>query len=281
MNRITIPLKEFLALTALMFYNASADAATVTYSDGDLFLGFRASGGTGATQTYLINIGQASTYRDAATGSSMTISLGNISADLASVYGGSWFNRGDLFWGVGGAVSGVVSADPSNTLYASREEPQAGTLADAWLRRSNSAQGTTVSKMQGLVSGYLNGSTSTANSNVSLIENTSDPNNWASFQPGGSNATGNISFGAFNPTVEGSFGGGVAGTALDLFRMTSSTTTGLPGDYEGTFTISNSGVVNFAVVPEPCALALFGVSAGLIGIGRRRALARNTCGPLP
>lgn len=270
MNRITIPLKEFLALTALMFCNASADAATVTYSDGDLFLGFRATGGTGATQTYLLNIGQASTYGDAAAGSSFTVNLGNVGTDLVSIYGNNWFNRADLFWGVGGAVSGAVSSDVPNTLYASREENPFGTLADPWNRRSNSAQGTTVSKIQGMASGYLNTGNSTANSNVGAVENTSDANNWASYQPGGANATGNISFGAYNPTVEGSFGGGVGATALDLFRMAPSTTTGLFGTYEGTFTISNNGLVRYDVIPEPSTLAISGIGTGLLGLVRRR-----------
>jgi hypothetical protein len=114
MNRITIPLKEFLALTALMFCNASADAADRGLFGRRPLLGFRATGGTGATQTYLLNIGQASTYRDAAAGFVLYRQSWNIGADLVSIYGNSWFNRADLFWGVGGSER-AVSADVANT----------------------------------------------------------------------------------------------------------------------------------------------------------------------
>jgi len=259
-----------LAFAAVLVFLDQYSVGAVVYSDGDLFLGFRATGGTGATQTYLVNIGQASVFRDAATGSSSNLALGNLGADLAGIYGGTWFNRSDLFWGVAGAVSGGVAGDPANTLYASRAEPTVGTLADAWLRKSNNAQTTTVSKIQGAALGYLNAGNSTANSTFAVIQNTTDPNNWASFQPGGANATGGVSFGAFQPTIEGGFANGVAGTRLDLFSMTTSATTGLPGTYQGTFAIDQNGAVNYMVVPEPTALALLGVFGGALGLTRHR-----------
>jgi hypothetical protein len=248
------------------------------YTDGDLFVGFHATGGLGATQTYLVNIGQASTYRDAAPGSSFTLSLGNIGVDLTALYGSTWNTRADLFWGITGAMSVASAGDPANTLYATKAETQVGTLESSWARRSNSAQTGTVSKIQGIASGYLNdqqGSTDT-NSAFAVIENTSDPNNWASYQSGGINSTAGSSLGVFSPTIEGNFAGGVDGSRLDLFRMVrtgiddgTGSLTGL-GTYEGTFSIGNNGAVGYLVVPEPSTAAMAGLGGALIGLSRRR-----------
>ncbi len=256
----------------------SAQADAVTYSDGDLFLGVRASGNAGATQTYLINIGQGSVFRDKALGSTFTLGLGNIAIDLAAIYGSNWATRADLFWGVAGSTSILNAGDPANTIYASKEEVQAGAPGTGWDRRSNSQQTATVSKMQGVASGYTTdqqGSTDT-NSSFAVIENITDPNNWASFQPGGVNSTAGSSFGVFTPSVEGDAPGGITSTKLDLFRMVRSGLddgTGLTsgtGSYEGTFSIGSNGAVSYSVVPEPSTAALVCAGFTALGLARRR-----------
>lgn len=266
-----------LAATVITF-SPQYTAAAVVYTDGDLFVGFHATGGQGATQAYLINIGQASTYRDAAVGSSSTLSLGNIGIDLTAIYGSTWNTRADLFWGITGAIAVATAGDPANTLYATKAQTQVGTLESGWARRSNSAQTGTVSKIQGIASGYLNdqqGSTDT-NSSLAIIENTSDPNNWASYQPGGFNSTAGSSLGVFTPTIEGSFAGGTAGSRLDLFRMVrtgiddgTGSLTGL-GTYEATFSIADNGAIGYLVVPEPSTAAMTGLGIALLGLNRRR-----------
>ncbi len=85
-----------LALAGLGLTVKPASAAAVSYSNDDLFLGFYASGGTGSSFDYLVNIGQASIYRDA-TGA-FALNIGDIGADLSATYGSDWNTRSDLYW---------------------------------------------------------------------------------------------------------------------------------------------------------------------------------------
>jgi hypothetical protein len=216
-------------------------AAALPVNDGDLFLGFRASGGTGATLDYLVDIGSAANYTGA--GSAFQVgSIGNIGADLTATFGSNWSTRADVFWSVSGTN---LAADTVNTLYATRSRTNVNTPATPWLRRSPSAQSAADSKFDALALRYQNLGVATGNSQVATIQNTTDTNSYASYQPGGTteNSAG-ISFGAFNPSVEGNFGG-ASGSVLDLFKVESSTTAGLPSVWIGSFTVSASGQLTF------------------------------------
>jgi len=70
-------------------------------------------------------------------------------------------------------------------------------------------------------------------------------------------------------SIEGDFGGGTSGTALDLYRQAGTTSERL-----GTFNITNTGSLSFSAVPEPgtTLLAMTGAALGLTR--RRRAPAR-------
>ena len=204
-----------LALAGVTLSATPPAQAANTYTNGDLFLGFRASAGVGATQDYLIKIGSASQFN----GVSSSVFLGNtgdLNTDLTALFGADWSTREEIFWSVSGAN---LLADPANTLYATRARvnPAAQTLP--WLGRSNSSQGVTVSKLNGLIGAYLLG-TPAPNNGLATIQNTSDTNSYASYQPGGTtvNSAG-ISFGAFSPTIEGSFVNGTSGSVLDLYRI--------------------------------------------------------------
>jgi hypothetical protein len=259
-----------LTAAGLACLASAAQAAVVTYSDGDLFLGFRATANSpGLTQTYLVDIGQASIYRDA-NGTIALSNIGSIAADLAALYGANWYTRDDLFWGIVGGVFATGNGDVENTLYATRVEPALNTFATPWKQRSDSQQGVTESKIQGLKNFYV-GQTSTANSNFGIIQNTSDVNNWASFEPGGANSNATTSFGTWNPTIEGKVSEG-----LDLFRMAPSTTANTDGSLEGTFKLGSNGAVTFtSAVPEPSALALVALGGGALGFSRRRRPVTN------
>ena len=260
----------------VLFASQAVNAAPVTYTDGDLFLGFRATGGTGATQTYLINIGQASNYRDALPNVTLNLTLGAIATDLSAIYGASWFTRSDILWGVVGVQATTGNGDIGNTQYASKVTFVPG-LASPWARRSNSNQGTTTSTVQTMVLGYINDPEgSTANSTLGVIQNTSDVNNWSNFNPGGSVTA---SFGAYTPSIEGGSATGIGDAPLDLFRIVrtgvddgSGSTTG-GGTYEGTFDIQANGQVTYNVVPEPSAAAMLGLGAAALGFIRRRRAA--------
>ena len=255
---------SLLVLTGAALLAPSLKAATLSYTAGDLFLGFRQEG----TQTdYLINIGEASIYRDAT--NTFTLSIENIGADLTALFGAGWATDPTVFWGVVGTPGpSAAGGDPANTLYASATKPASGAQADPYLRLSASAQGNIRADFVSLSTSYAR-KTSSTNSTVALIQPTSDPNSWAYFNPGGT------SFSAFQG-LEANFGLGVANGALDLFRMQPSNTPGLPGSFEGTFAISNNGTVTFSAVPEPSAAAMLGLGVGLYGMmsRRRRGIAK-------
>lgn len=279
-----------LVLASFGLAGTSAKAATVSYttSSGDLLLGFRATGGQGATQTYLVNLGSASAFRDYAAGTPTTSFvlnttaigtgpfdsniIGNIGADLAAVFGSDWYDRSDLFWSVSGAtqqISGTINGDPVKTIYATKGEQTFGTTETPWALGSATAQGTPNSKIQTMGLAY-NGDTSTANSDFGVIYNNSDINSYEDFMPGGSASTATSAFSYFAGGIEGNFGAGAASTALDLFRMPTGSGS---GTYEGSFTISQSGQLSFGsttAVPEPSRALLVAFSGLGIVLRRRR-----------
>ena len=269
--------------TSLMLIAASlglsSNASAATYVAGDIFLGFRIDGGT---QDYLINIGQASLYKSPSA-STFTVPVGNIGADLSAVFGSNWNSNSAVHWAVMGtntnaAGSGPTAGDPNRTLYASKAELTFGVQETPWNRGSASTQATPAGKLMGMAgaAGYQGG-TATANSPVGVIQNVSDSASYASYQPGGTALnSGGISFAYWNPTIEGDFGAGAGLAALDLFRMAPGSSL-LLGDYLGTFTIANDGVLSFSTspVPEPASLTLIS-ALGLMVTRRRRTKAGIT-----
>lgn len=249
-------IKHYVALTLLAFLSLALTPGTargqtqLTYNAGDVFLGFHASGGTGVTQDYLVNLGQVSQFTSAS--SAFTVpGIGNIAADLTATFGANWNTRADVLWGVSATVGlTALGSDPAKTLYASREQPAPGTPSPGWNRGSSTAQGTTNSKMSAMGNAFAQTAgvpnMSTANSPVALIQLTTDVNCYASYQPGGTTANSGpapgTSFATYNPTIEGTFTNGTAGTVLDFVRLAPGSG---PGTIIGTFTIDNSGVLTF------------------------------------
>lgn len=239
-----------LAAAGIVVLAGLAQAGPVSYQSGDLLLGVRAAGGTGATQTYVVNLGQASQFANLGKGASFSPSVGNLGADLTQIFGANWSSRADVFWSVSGTTGllSPVGSDPAKTLYATKAESPAGTLATPWNRAVENTQGPAASKMTALGQSYAQTAgapnQSTSNSPKAVVQNTSDVNNYASYQPGGSTQNAGpqpgISFAYFNPTIEGSFAGGVANSALDLIQLQPGTG---PGKTLGTFTFSSDGVL--------------------------------------
>jgi hypothetical protein len=238
----------------------SANAAVVAPANNDIFLAFRASGNLGASTSYLVNLGQYSQFRDAAPNSTITLSVGDVSADLVATYGSNWNSRPDLYWAVFG-----VSNTASPTLYASQAEPTPGTLSNAWplldsISRSSTAS-QIVSVLQG-VNGYQ-GSDSTSNSTVAVLQTNSA--NSSSYNKQVATA-GTTDFGSVSgwSGIEGNFGAGTSGTALDLYRISSSAVTN-----PGHFTLSDAGIVSFTGVPEP-SVSMAGTLGALLLLTKRR-----------
>lgn len=245
-----------LALGAAAAVAPAARAATA--AEGDLFLGFRASSGTGSSKCYVVRIGDALTFKNAT--APITINPG-MGADLATIFGTDvnsvplWKSRSNVFWGIAGGTGAfsAIGTDPAKTLYATREQLTPGTQGTPWQRKSDTTQGTTTSKIASLLNAFNSSTNATATNSVS--QNTTDANSWASFQPGGTVANAGpapgVSFAAFNPSIEGSFGNGTAGSVLDLYRMAAATNAGevnTDGDYLGRFVMNDSGVLTYIPV---------------------------------
>ena len=246
MKKHNILTKSLAAIVAVTLVGQAAHAAT--YNADDLILGFRATGGTGATKNVVVNIGQASAFRDAS--GSFAVSTGAIASDLTTAFttwnahradGSNGGLGSDVVWSVTGTSGSfaAVGADPAKTLYATRKQPSLGVQSLAWSRGSDTAQGTTTNLMKAFGIQYA---TYTLTGNGSAIQNTGDVNSYSSYQPGGtvtnSGPTPGTSFKAYNPSAETS---AALGTA-DLYRMEVGSG---PGTYLGTFALDDQGNLNF------------------------------------
>lgn len=269
-------------LTALVVAGITALAASAnaaTFVAGDLLLGFRATGGQGSTSTYVVNLGSSyGTYRDATSNIASVIDIGSA---LTTIYGANWNTRSDLFWGIAGvrsnAASGAsVGGDPVKTNYVSAAQttinPGVSGNSNPWVVSGSTARATIANNINDVqVSFAAAAGYGGANGNNTAEIATSVANTWEDKN------TGTDSF-ALGSSIEGNFGSGAAGTALDLYRILNTNTGASPagtvgtGSWEGTFTISNSGVVGFSVtaaaVPEPSRALLGGL--GLFGVFFRR-----------
>lgn len=209
-------------------------------ANGDVFLGFRASGGQGADTSYLVNLGPDTAFRNASPGSALTLtSLGSLGADLVAQYGSDWATRGDLFWGVFGTRNSTSPA-----VYGSRERPTPGTASAPWpelsLASRNSVTTQTLSVLEG-INGYR-GRSATANSTVAAFQSNFSGSASYNFQVA---AAGTTDFGSLSQwgSIEGDFASGASGTVLDFYRLSGSTTA--PVQNLGRFTISGAGLVTF------------------------------------
>lgn len=260
----TAALLPTLAVCALL----TAPSRAVTVSSGDLVLGFRASGGTGADKNLTVNLGPASTYYGAAPGSSFIVTSLS-SADLVSTYGSNWATRADLSWGVVGTTgAGAVGIAPARTLWASRAETTPGTPSTPWIRGSTftlQIPSGTVSTLYSGAPGSLSSGSATGNSAVSSVIDSTLAGSWTvqeDFTPG-------VSFRYFNPSVLNSMDhiagspsvyDGTSYGVLDLFEVRPGTA-GDPATLLGAFGLNSSGQLVFstnpavfAAVPEPSAI---------------------------
>lgn len=261
-------IKKFLITTALALSGVgwlvpSANAALL-WSSGDLILAFRASGGDGASTSYLVNIGSFTQFTESTP--EFTLNLGTIGEDLSLIYGAGWYDRSDLFWGVFGRTTGA-----SPTLYASRPRSNVDTQTSPWpvLSVDDSSLTSTASQV-GSVTTAFQGLTQTSNAGV-LVPAGSQTNvanatsyNYQVTQPGSDFGTVSQWSG-----IEGNFGNGTAGTVLDLWRVANNATT-----YRGNFSIDDEGAITFNAVPEPSIFALLALGGTVSLVFRRRRAVR-------
>ena len=242
MKSVTRNIITLLAPLAFLAMGSTAYATPTTSSNlDDLFIGFHSAG---SDTDYLVDIGPASSFT-----ASKTISLG-IDTDLGNIFGGGWATDATIKWGIiGSNTDDTLPAgnDASGVVYASRPS----SVTTPW---STTGLSTAIVRIQSMQAAY-NGHASTSSFGVGLAQNgvsTASNNTYASFQPGGTNATTgasqNSSFARFAPTIEASNASGItaAGAKLTLYRVV----TGYPaGTAVGTFTIDSSGTVTFTAAP--------------------------------
>lgn len=263
MNKLNFALLPLIASIASV---GAAHAATVSYTDGDIMLGFLVSvpGNQGVSSDYLVDLGQPMQFT---TGSSVTLTghssgslLGNLAADLTSTFGANWHSRTDLLFAIFGSPSGSdnVPSDVADTVYTTNPS------ATAYLRRPDSTVQSGTAANMGAVGGGYDQNPSTANSNVGLVQSASSANAYAGFQPGPNTVfseSGGISFVQFSPNDEGN-----PSQTLFFDRLLPTVSGTAPGQTLGTFNVAANGDVIFSAIPEPATMPLTLAAFGLLGV---------------
>ena len=258
---------------------ASSAMGAFTFTNGDLILGFQATGGVGATQNVFFNLGAGTAYRD-----NPTIgTIGNISTTLASVFGANWYSRSDVYFGVIGNLNGnnnppgfqsapAVNGDPSRTFYLSTATVNVGegTLiaASAYPGSSLGSAATNLTGMETMIVGLT-----TEADGAAILSQDTQPvqwsNGWTTWNP-----TPGASFGVFTGGIQQNFGKAEEYTSVDLQRVLSTNTGATPegiiggGTYETTFRIGSDGSIS--AIPEPSSSLLALVAGIALTVRRRR-----------
>lgn len=273
---------------------ASSAMGAFTFTNGDLILGFQATGGTGATQNVFFNLGSGVYHRNNPGynfgvgtngnnpfGTTGQTQIGNISTTLASVYGANWYTRSDVYFGVIGNLRGntntgigsapAVNGDPSRTFYLSTPtvNPGEGLLisASAYPGAALGSAATTLSGTETMIVGLT-----TQGDGAAILSQTTQPVEW---QNGWTvrNPTPGASYGVFTGGIQQSFGQATPFTSVDLQRVLSTNTGATPsgvvggGTYETTFRIGSNGSIS--AIPEPSS-SLLAAAAGIALVLRRR-----------
>jgi hypothetical protein len=291
--------KTLLAALAIVGLAAATSAsAQSNYNTGDSLLFFRATAGTGASNSLLINLGSigtaGSSYNGTSFFSTINLDLSGSNSIVSQTFGLNWWNNQNLRWGVIGSVqdnnantdtfsyrlSGITI--PPN-LEISQRVALANDVDNATLLAFSMPISTT-----GLINGtYRYGVTAngyTLNQpTVGVVTDNGD----GTFT---TNQVAQDSFIAYNEGADiaaydkNGFGGVLNGalskditliTSMNLYTANNMvdrtagelTSTGEPKQF-GTITVTD-GVVQ--VVPEPSTYVLFGLGALLLIVAYRRA----------
>lgn len=254
----------FLAATALLVASmASSFATTFPFVNGDLILGFQATGGTGSSQNVFVDLGPAVNLRD----NGAAGQLANIGNTLSTVFGSNWYTRTDLYFGVVGNLNfgpdsgfgaqSPVAGDPSRTFYVSlpADTPGSASLIPA-ATYSSSALGIAGNSFSGLETMLvgtpsISGLVARADGSA-ILDQTSQPiqwsNGWTNWNPSVGAA-----FTVFADGIQQSFGNSGTTTYVDIQRVLATSTGAKPtgvvggGTYISTIGVSSSGAITASV----------------------------------
>lgn len=256
--------------------------AQVVYTPGDILVGFQAASGVGNSNNYVYNLGQGHSFRSA----TITLTVGNIGADLQEIYGANWFTRPELQWTIAGVRSNasfgsealvVVNGDPSRTLYIGKAATGRGTSTPNATLASGSIS-TGANKMVDAQNGFTttNGiaggpprSPTAGSAGRGVNQSTSSINSWSSI-------VGTSPFGIFTNSVKQAFGGSANLSHLDLYRilgrndLANTVEPANPGVsvLQGTFTLNALGEIKFEPPVSASAYDTWANSFNLIGAER-------------
>lgn len=248
-----------LALLSFLIGTSGASAANFTFNNGDIILGFQASGGDGTTKNVFFNLGSGIAHRD----NGNLGNLGNISASLSAAFGSNWFNRTDIHFGAIGNLNfapnsgigslGAVSGDPSRTFYVSRAATTSGSSLP-WTNYNTNALGTAGSTLAGMES-VVQTLTAQADGAGILDQNlnsTAWENGWSKYNP-----TAGPAFTIFNGGIQQTMGSGGSSARIDIQRILPTNTGANPsgtvgtGSYETTIIIGNDGSITAQGASSP------------------------------
>ena len=260
-------------------FSASSVKAAMTYTQGDLLLAFRQ---TGSNQTYVVDLGSATTFRDATSATALGIS--GIAADMSATFGSGWYTDNTIFASIVGGNSstttplagdGTGGTIPYFNKSAYVSKSGTGSPLDTPFGNQTQSTVSNVANTIGSTFGdVFKAATATGNNTAGAIISTSTTNDYTDLVPAGGAANW---FGLTSSTEVNPNG------TFDLYRLLANKTnaTDAPSgngvaQYQGAFTLSNTGVVSFnpevAAAPEPSRVILLGLGlSGLLMRRRRKA----------
>jgi len=255
-------IKNILAASAIALVSVSSANAVLTYTAGDVLLGFRTS-----TKDLVIDLGSYTNF----TPSNTNVLVAHLASDLVAL-DASWTTNTALSWG----AIGYANPGASNGLiFVSKGETTPGTPVTGWTQTTKS----NTTAIYNNISSYTNTGFTSQTSNTTVANglittpSSTTSQDWNNYVTGSITGYSGISFGKFSSTIEANATGGsvITSTALDLFKMTANGSGAAP--LQGTFTLTSGGDVYFNAVPEPSTYAMIGFGGlGLLGMLRRRSI---------